>query len=461
MSSLFDEHFERGNHALDRRDYHEADEAFEAALAAATAPHERALALDGAADLCFRRDQNDRALALLEEAIALCLPKPGDSAAMDGRTAYALAVTGFDQGTMLAALGRNEEALAALDRSLGPLLGRVSAPGGEDAARTLRPVVKALGTKAMILVALNRDRDALACYEELVRRFRDVADVAVIERVARAMLQCAGIRGRLGRQDEEIASYEALVARYGAADSPRLRQTVLDALEWKLLSYRDQGDYEQVILIAGDIIRRFASASDREIASGVARNMVRQAGALHQLGRLAEELECYDRVVLYYGDRPESWLRSHAAHALMFKAITLHESGQTADEMECYEQILARYAADEDDKVRSVAAQALVNKGLSLGAIAEDAAEDTGVRETEAEIACYDEAIARYGEADFIGLQQAVAEAMLHKGTALLETGRAEEAAACFNALVEGYDHVEDAELEKIVMEARELRAEI
>jgi tetratricopeptide (TPR) repeat protein len=462
MSSLFDEHLERGNAALDRRDYHEADEAFEAALAAASVPYERALALDGAADVCFRREQNDRALAMLEEAVALCLPKPVDSAPMDGKTAYALALACFDQGTMLAALGRDEESVAALDRSLAQLLDQASALGGEDRVGTLRLIVKTLDQKALTLSGpLGRNRDALACYENLVRRFQNSQDIKVMERVARAMLRCANIRGRLGRQDEEIAGCDAVVARYGAIGSPQLAQTVLDALEWKLLSYRDQGDYEQVIPIADDIIQRFASALDRELVSGVARNMIRKAGALHQLGRLAEELECYDEVALRYGERPEPWLRAHAVHALMFKAITLNDSGQTADEMECYEQIIARYAEDADDKVRSVAAQALVNKGLSLGAIADDAAEDTGVREIEAEIACYDEAIARYGEADFVGLQQAVAEALLHKGTTLLEAGRSDEAAACFNALIDGYDHIEDAELEKIVMEARELRAEI
>jgi tetratricopeptide (TPR) repeat protein len=457
MPSLFDEHFERGNEALDRRDYHEADEAFEAALAAATAPHERALALDGAADVCFRRDQNDQALAMLEEAIALCLPKPGDAARLDDKTAYALARACLDQGTILNVLDRNEEAVAVFDRSLGMLLDRASV----DALPTLRLVVTTLYRKAFVIDMLERDRDALALYDDLVRRFLEVGDGKVMHRVARAMLSCAHVRDRLGRQDEAIAACDAMVARYGGVDSLELSRTVVEALDFKLLSYREQGDFEQTIPVADEIIRRYSSSDDLEVANTVARNMVRKAGALHQLGRLAEELACCDAVMTLYGGHAHPMLRAHAAHALMFKAITLHESGQTADEMECYEHILARYAADEDDKVRSVAAQALVNKGLSLGAIAEDAAEDIGVRETEAEIACYDEAIARYGEADYIGLQQAVAEAMLHKGTTLLEAGRSEEAAACFNALIEAYDHVEDAELEKIVMDARELRAEI
>src|ERR671924_534215 len=90
MPSLFDEHLARGNEALDRRDYHEADEAFEAALAAAGAPHERALALDS-----------------------------------------------LDRGVALIMLDRDEEALVAFDASLDLLLDQVSGDGSEGAAPAL------------------------------------------------------------------------------------------------------------------------------------------------------------------------------------------------------------------------------------------------------------------------------------------------------------------------------------
>lgn len=460
MPSLFDQHFARGNEALDRRDYHEADEAFEAALAAAGAPHERALALDAAADICSVHGQYDRALATLEEAITLCLPKPGDSTPMEGRAAHALALVSLNRGLAFIAVKRDDEALVAFDTSLDLLLDHV---GGDGSAVPALPrlLTRTLSTKAITLERLDRDRDALACYEEMIRRFEQAGDVVVMNRIAGATLRRAKVLGKLGRQDQEIAGCDALVARYGDIESVELKRTVFETLEWKLLTYRDQGDYEQVVEACDDIIRRYASESDREIASGVARTMVRKAGAFHELDRPADEIDCLDQVASRYGAAEEPWLRAHAANALMFKAITLNESGQTADEMECYEQIIERYAGDDDDKVRSVAAQALVNKGISLGAIADDAAEDTGVRETEAEIACYDEAIARYGDADFLGLQQVVAEALLYKGITLLEAGQTAEAAACLNAVVEGYDQVEDAELEKIVMDARELRAEI
>ena len=145
----------------------------------------------------------------------------------------------------------------------------------------------------------------------------------------------------------------------------------------------------------------------------------------------------------------------------MFKAVTLNDADQSAAEIECYEEVIGRYAEDADEEVRVVAADALIHKGLSLGAIAEDAAEDTGEREVEAEIECYDAVVARYGDEEFIGLKRAVAEAMLHKSETLLEVGRIGEASRCLDKVVAGYASIEDEDLAEIVKDARALKAQI
>jgi GGDEF domain-containing protein len=83
------------------------------------------------------------------------------------------------------------------------------------------------------------------------------------------------------------------------------------------------------------------------------------------------------------------------------------------------------------------------------------------VREIDAEIACYDQVVARYGGEEFIGLERAVAEALLHKGDTLLEAGRVSEASACLDAIIQGYAANEDNDLQEIVTDARDLKAQI
>ena len=98
MATTFDEHFERARQALEDRERVVARAACEAALAVATAPYQRALALDGLAETYFFDDDKDRALELLDEAIAICLPQ---DLPKDVNTAYALAQSWDDKATFL------------------------------------------------------------------------------------------------------------------------------------------------------------------------------------------------------------------------------------------------------------------------------------------------------------------------------------------------------------------------
>lgn len=459
MPGSFDQHFERGEQVLSRDQYVEALASFEAALTAAHAPHQRASALDGMAVANFHLKQDQRAFELLDQAIALCLPL----ADMDGPSALALARAWYDKAGMLAGLGRIEDALAALEPLIGRFADQVGASGtrDEENLRLRLRIVRSMGMKATALRKLDRKREAIACYDDMIRRFQSVDEVAVEEALSRAMLNRAWLLGDLGRWEEEIAAYDALVARYGENRLPGVSHTIIDALTGKLQCHRDQGEFEKALEPCDDIIRRYEFDSGEGIADRVARTMIRRADLLNKLERTEEELAAYDKVVADYGNRTIAELRRHAAKALMFKAVTLNDADQSAAEIECYEEVIRRYAEDPHQEVRVVAADALLHKGLSLGAIAEDAAEDTGEREVEAEIACYDTIVARYGDEGFIGLRRAVAEALLHKSETLLDVGRIGEASLCLNAIMTGYTSIEDEDLAEIVSDARALKAQI
>jgi tetratricopeptide (TPR) repeat protein len=463
MTGSFSEHFERGCRAQDQHDNAQALVAFEVALAIAEAPHERALALNGLADIYFRNEQDDRAFELMDQAIAACLPRPDAAAPTDARVAHALAEVWRDKGARLTMLNRGEEALAVFDESLGRFLDRVTADAPRDgSSRKLRlAIVLTLRTKISALDGMERLQEAMECCDDLIRRFQAVEDSDIVRRVARTMCRRACFLGWLGRQDKEIAGYDEIVERFGGSDDPDLTEIVLDALERKMRIYRDQEDLEMVVEICEQIINRYKSDTHRRTADTVARMMIRQAVALGKRGDHAKELSNYDEVVRLHAGSAEPMLRTHAAKALMFKAVTLNDADQSAAEMECYEEVLQRFAEDIDDEVRAVAADALIHKGISLGAIAEDAAEDTGVREIEAEIACYDEVVKRYGEDDSIHLKRAVAEALLHKGETLLEAGRVGGASACLDGIIAAYAAIDDRDLEEIVKDARELKAQI
>ncbi len=463
MEGSFDAHFERGRRALDDRRHADALAAFEAALAVADAPHERALALNGLADINFTKDNDARALDLLDQAVSACLPTPDAGPPADPRTAYALAKTWHDKAMLLELANRFEDALELQNKSLDWFLARVTAEERPDAyGEKLRLViVRTQAMKCSVLDRLERPNDALTCCNDLIDRFERVQDGAIAKRIARAISHRASLFRDLGRQDREIANYDALFERFGASDDPDVTEVVLYALYKKIRIYQDQDDFDMVIDICDQLIDRYKSRTELMAINEVARSMVRRAVALGKRGEHGKELAGYDAVAALYGAHASPMVRVHAAKALMFKGVSLNEADQGAAEMECYEEVIRRFAEDEDDEVRAVAADAMIYKGMSLAAIAEDAAEDTGERDIEPEIACYDEAIRRYGGEDSIHLQRAVAEALLHKAETLAEAGRRGEASACLETLIASYASSNDQELAETVKEARDLQADL
>jgi tetratricopeptide (TPR) repeat protein len=458
MTTSFEEHFERARQALEDRERVAARAACEAALAVATEPYQKALALDGLAETYFFEDDKGRALEFLEQAITVCLPHDSPK---DANTSYALAKSWDDKAMFLTMMHRDEEVLPVLEELLHRLLDRVTnTPRSKWELEFCVVVARALHTKSSLLADKAQIDKSIACLEEVIRRFGGATDDRLLRHVARAMFWRAIRVGDTGRQDKEVEGYDDLVARFGDSNNEDIIETVLDGLERKTRIYQDQEDHEMVVEVCDDVIRRYGGNSDWHVADHVARAMIRRAVALGKQGQPGKELAGYDSVAQRYGDSAEDLLRRHAAKALMFKAVTLNDADQTAAEMECYDEVLRRYAEDPSALVRAVAADALIHKGISLANLAEDAAGDAGNRDIEPEIACFDEVVTRYGEDDAIDLKRAVAEALLHKAETLLETGQA-GAAACLEAVIDGYGAIKDGELREIVKDARSLKAEI
>ncbi len=407
----------------------------------------------------YYAEDNDRALAFLDQAIAAC--RPHESSA-DVNTSYALAKSWDDKAILLTMTHKEEEALPVLNDLLRRFLDRVTdTPKTERELELCIVVARALRNKASLLLRLEQIDALIACYEEIIRRFGGATDHRLLRHVARAMYWRAVYLGDTGRQDKEVEGYDALIARFGDSRNESITEAVLEGFERKTRIYQDQEDQEMVVEICDDLIRRYGTHADWHVANYVARAMIRRAVALGKQGQHGKELAGYDAVVRQYGDSAEDILRKHAAKALMFKAVTLNDADQTAAEMECYDEVLRRYAEDADASVRAVAADALIHKGISLANLAEDAAGDAGNRDIAPEIACFDEVVARYGEDPAVDLMRAVAEALLHKGETLLETSQTDAGLACVEAVIDGYGAINDKELRELVKDARALKAEV
>ncbi len=451
----FDELLATANDLLDEREKDKAGPALDAAFAAARTPGEQALALNG---MAFLRENSGEMLELLERSIALAETRL-NADPQDSRANLALADALFEQAMRKFDPSDREQQLATVDRSLARLLEPACRPQHDKYGRQFQRIIAQTLWHKGFLLADEPGTKALDCYTDLLRRFRHVDDRGVAWVCANAAVDRAIELAILGRSDEQIAAYNDVIARYGPSNDRRMRSIVLRALEQKLLAYREQEDFEAVVEVCDDLLARYEDDPAGDAADAVARTLIRKGDVLNRLGKMGQELGCYDRVIATWGTDDDAGMRKHAGEALLAKATVLSEADQAGAEMECYEELLRRYADDKDETVRAVAADGLVHKGLSLRAIAEDAAEDTGVLETDDEIACYDQVIARYGDETGKGLRRAVLSAFFHKGESLLETGRRAEAGVCLDMVIAERGS-SDRFVVDLANEARRLRAE-
>ena len=71
---------------------------------------------------------------------------------------------------------------------------------------------------------MNRSEEAVAVFDEVVRRFGDATEPVVRERVAMALVNKGFRLGALNRSEEAVAVYDEVVRRFGDATEPVVRE---------------------------------------------------------------------------------------------------------------------------------------------------------------------------------------------------------------------------------------------
>src|SRR5205814_2296673 len=106
---------------------------------------------------------------------------------------------------------------------------------------------------------VDRPEDAVAAYDEVVRRFGDAPESALRELVAQSLVNKGTALGGLLRSDEEIAAYDEVVAHFSDATEPALREQVVKALVNKMRALSDARRAEEASAVRESLVRRFGA----------------------------------------------------------------------------------------------------------------------------------------------------------------------------------------------------------
>jgi tetratricopeptide (TPR) repeat protein len=77
---------------------------------------------------------------------------------------------------------------------------------------------------------LNRSEEAIAVYDEVVKRYGEASELTLRETVANALYDKGLTLEELNRSEEAIAVYDEVVKRYGESSELSLRETVAGSL---------------------------------------------------------------------------------------------------------------------------------------------------------------------------------------------------------------------------------------
>ena len=132
-------------------------------------------------------------------------------------------------------------------------------------------LASAMVWQAIRLGEWNRPEDAIAAYDEAIRRYADDSAPALREQVAQALFNKGGTLGQLNRPEEEIAAYDEAIRRYADDPAPALREQVAQALFNKGVTLGQLNRPEEAIAAYDEALLRYADDPAPSLREQVAR----------------------------------------------------------------------------------------------------------------------------------------------------------------------------------------------
>ncbi|KIQ31131.1 hypothetical protein RT97_16670 [Variovorax paradoxus] len=370
----------------------------------------------------------------------------------------------------------------------GPMLDALAADFGRDPVADLRrQVIDVLYSHAHELREAEAFEDAIAAYDRLLALTADESDEQVLEIVASALLNKGYLLLKLvDRPAEALAVYDEIVARFRNITSESLRDTLskaaasrqtclvtLDRLSGadfggdfadlpveKLDEIRDTitrgyelgeaGKHREGIELTDRVLAEHVEASHPELRNQCSRALTNKTYMLQQLGQLERVIACADEMDARYGEELSMSIQERVALCLGYKSAALDKLGRHEQEQAVYSDIIARWGGSNVIDLRRRVARAFYCQGLTHRQLGN----------ADAALASYAQLLGRDGDAKDAALQLWVAKAMINKASLLGQQGDQAGRAEVYKTLIARYGESTDAQMRERVFNASEWLAE-
>ena len=299
--------------------------------------------------------------------------------------------------------------------------------GESQIPAVLEWVAKALVNKGAALGALNRLHDVLETCDEVVCRFGKSDTPLLLESVAAALMNKGIAFDGLNQPQDALASYDEIVRRFGESEVPAVLEQVVKALVNKGAILGTLNRPREVLEVSDEVVRRFAESEPPTLLESVATALRNKGVALGMLNRPREALDTCGEVVRRFGESDSPELLEPVATALVNRGRALGALNRPQDALEAYDEVVRRFGENENPAVMERVATALAKKGYVLGALS---------RSRDA-LDAYDEVVRRFGDSEIAALRMSVSVALLGRADIEIESRQHEKAAETATRVIE------------------------
>jgi tetratricopeptide (TPR) repeat protein len=310
-----------------------------------------------------------------------------------------------------------------------------SAVGAGDAGKSEQ--AEWLLSIASILDATKHHEEAIAIFDEVVRRFSEEKSLG--EQVAKALVK-KGVRlGQLQRSEEAIAVYNEVIGRFGSSDEIALQEQVAKTQFNKGVRLGQLQRHEEAIEVYNEVISRFGSSKDAVLQEQVEKALFNKGTILGELHRNEEAVAVYDELINRFGSSKETALQEKTAMALVNKGTTLGQLHRNEESIAVYDEVIKRFGSSKEAALQKQVAKALSNKEARTGQL-QESQETNPVSDKE---------IKRSVSSNERGIQEQIEKALFNKGGKLEQTQRSEEAVPVSDEAINRFDSSMDAVLQE------------
>ena len=178
----------------------------------------------------------------------------------------------------------------------------------------------ALVNKGHVLRWLNRAADALAAFDEVIRRYEDDQTPEIVQHVAEALARKGDLLSGMNRPHDALAACNEVVRRFGDSESPTLGLRVADALVTKGFVLHQLSETDDALTAYDEVVSRFDKSETSIAIRETVFALVSKGSMLAGLNRYQDSLVVFDEVIRRFGAGDLRSLQWWIEEALLRKA---------------------------------------------------------------------------------------------------------------------------------------------